>query len=257
MVREIDSCRLTDMQLEALGVLSIDYGLTNRELNRRLKESSIPSNLTEQELNKALEKIETKEGNFRRDATGPLLEKGIIYRTEGKYPNKLLYINKFIDNINKIQDLLADRVDGRIWHYDKIHYIEEKKAKIGEKPSEEHVNAHHLLNEFIHLYLWCDQIKRELDEIVEDQRVHFDSFCLITQIPPCKTCRLIQKSMKHSQHFQELNYILWKQMDIHSIEDLRKLAKEVRLIKKDREYRSLCREFGISDEYLASLAIDS
>ena len=40
MVRETIYYRLTDKQLEALGVLSIDCGLTNRDLNRRLKESS-------------------------------------------------------------------------------------------------------------------------------------------------------------------------------------------------------------------------
>ena len=252
MVREIDSYRLTDKQLEALGVLSIDYGLTNRELNRRLKDSSIPSNLTEQELNKALEKIEKDEGNFSRDVTRPLLKKGLIYQTYGKYPNKLLYIKKLNDNMYKIQEDLANPIEGRIWYYDKIHYIEEKKANIREKLSEEHVKAHCLLTEFIHLYLWCDQIKREINEIVEDHRVYFDSFCLITQIPPCKTCRSIQRSMKHSQYFQELNNILWKQTEIHSIKDLKELAKEVRLIKREREFRSLCREFGISsDEDLA------
>lgn len=252
MVRETISYRLTDKQLEALGVLSIDCGLTNRELNRRLKELSISSNLTEQEINKALEKIEQNEGNFYKTVTEPLLNQNMIYKTKGKYPNEPLYINKFIDNMHRIQDNLANPIDGRIWHYNKIHYIEEKKTKVGRELSDEHVKAHGLLSEFIHLYLWCDQIKREIDEIVEDHRGHFDSFCLITQIPPCKICRAIQRRAKHYQYFQEINSILWKQKDIHSTEDLRKLAKEVRLIKEEREYRSLCREFGISsDEDLA------
>jgi len=252
MVREIDSYRLTDRQLEALGILSIDCGLTNRELNRQLKESRIPSNLTEHELNKALEKIEKEEGNLSRDVTGPLLKKGLIYQTDGKYPNKLLYIKKLNNNMYKIQEDLANPIEGWIWYCDKIHYIEEKKAKIREKLSEEHVKAHCLLTEFIHLYIWCDQIKREINEVVEDHRIYFDSFCLRTQIPPCKICRGIQRRAKHYQYFQEINNIFWKQKDIHSTEDLRKLAKEVRLIKEEREFRSLCRELGISsDEDLA------
>ena len=175
----------------------------------------------------------------------------MIYKTKGKYPQEPLYINKFIDNMHRIQDDLANPIDGRIWHYNKIHYIEEKKAKVGRELSDEHVKAHGLLAEFIHLYLWCDQIKIEIDEIVEDHRGHFDSFCMITQIPPNETCRAIQRRVKHRQYFQEMNHILWKQNGIQSIEDLRKLAKEILLIKEEREFRSLCGELGISDEGLA------
>jgi hypothetical protein len=239
MDREISSCRLTDQQLEALGNLSIDYGLTNRELNRRLKESNISSNLTEQEINKALEKIEKNEGNCYRTVTRPLLSQNIIYKTKGKYPNEPLYINKFIDNMNKIQHTLADPIDGRIWHYDRVHYIEGKKMGLGEIPSEEHVKAHGLLAEFTYLYIWCDQIKREINEVVETYRGHFDSFCLVAQIPPCKICLKIQRNVKVRQYFQDLNRVLWKQAKIHSRDDLRELVREFKLIKDEKELRAL------------------
>lgn len=212
MVREIDSCRLTDKQLEALDVLSIDYGLTNRELNRWLKESSIPSNLTEQELKKAREKIEKNEGNFSRDVTGPLLERGIIYQMEGEYPNKLLYINKFIDNMHKIQRDLAYSIEGRIWYYDKIHHIEHAKMEMkSRKTSEKHAEAHGVLTSFIRLYYWCDQIIKEIDNSVKTHQQHYDSFCLVTQIPPCKRCRVMQKGIKLYQYHQESQRILFQQ----------------------------------------------
>jgi hypothetical protein len=40
--------------------------------------------------------------------TKPLLKKGIIYIVSGrKYPNKLLYINKIFENIEKIRDYIS------------------------------------------------------------------------------------------------------------------------------------------------------
>jgi hypothetical protein len=238
MDREANSFRLTDQQLQALGFLSIDYGLTNRELNRRLKESSIPSDLSEQELKKALERIEKNEGNCSGDVTGPLLSKNIIYKTKGKYPNEPLYINKFIDNMNKIQYDLADPIDGRIWYYDRVHYIEEKKSDSREI-SEKHFKAHVLLTEFIYLYIWCEQIKREIDEVVDTYRVRFNSFSLVTPIPPCRICRSIQRKIKINRYFQEINQILWKKTKIHSKDDLRELVREFQLIKDEKESRAI------------------
>ena len=107
--------------------------------------------------------------------------------------------------MNKIQeDLTKDPHDGWIWYYDKIHYIEEKKSKLGEERSEEHVKAHGLLTNYIHLYLWCNKIKKEIDDIVQKHGSRYGSFCLIS---PCR----IQDRIRIDQFYQEKQIIQLQQ----------------------------------------------
>lgn len=249
MDRETSAHNL-DQRLEALDLLSMGRGLTNRELNRWLKDSDIPSTVTERELGKALERIEKNEGNFSRDVTGPLLTVRVIYKTEGKYPNKSLYINKFIDNMHKIQHDLADEIEGRIWYYDKIHHIEHAKMR-SRKTSEKHAKAHGVLTSFIHLYIWCNQIKKEIDSLVTTHKQHYDSFCLVTQPPPCKCCQAIEENAKMYQYYQDMHYILTDQDTIlelmktdmrhriNSVEELKLAARQMNVMKSYNGLRTV------------------
>lgn len=215
------SQRLTDMQLEALDILSEDCGITNRKLTRQLKESDISSMLTEQELTKSLERIEKSEGNVFNKVTKPLLEQGMIYQVKGeKYPNKLLYINKSRDNMLKIQHDLADPLEGRIWYYDRIHYKEQtefEKRKwdylndhdAAPDISDKHAEARSLLMSFIHLYLWCDKIYKEIHAMLFEGDT-WSGFSLVTQIPPCMTCQEINRRMKSEQYHQESMRVIYE-----------------------------------------------
>jgi hypothetical protein len=99
------------------------------------------------------------------------------------------YINKNLKVLNKIQYDLADPIEGKIWYYDKTHYIEQKEynkqkwdymKNHEEAPdiSNNHLKARQALNSFIHLYFWCDKIKKEIDDVVKNHRVRYDFILL-------------------------------------------------------------------------------
>lgn len=239
--------RLTDDQLVVLDELSINAGQTSKELNRSLEAPKILSTEDEQEIIKVLEKIEKNKSNFYRDIKKPLLDMGMVYQIErpGRRGNiKLLYINKFIDNIDTIRRKLTDPDEGRIWHYERIHRQEHANSEWGET-SEKHAEVHGILTSFIHLYYWCAQIRKEIDAMVKDHKLHYDSFCLITQIPPprCVCCREIQRRINSEQYFQEIQNILFQQdrylalinaqvrHGISNVEELRLVASDPTMLR--------------------------
>jgi len=153
------------------------------------------------------------------------------------------YINKNSRVLYKIQHDLADPIEGKIWRYDKTHYIEQKEydkqkwdsmKNHEEAPdiSNSHLKARQGLTSFIHLYFWCDKIKKEIDDVVKTHRARYDSFSLVTRIPPCRICQEIQDRMKIDQYYRELQLILYQRKRFlakinaqvcHDISDLREL----------------------------------
>jgi hypothetical protein len=223
MDREASTYRLTDQQLTALDILSMDCGFTNQELTEWLRK---------------------KKGNIHNKVTKPLLEKGLIYQIGKIYPkpNKKLYINKCFKIINKIRHDLADPIEGRIWYYEKIHYSEQKEYEKRkwdcirnqkELPpiSDKHLQARTFLLSFIHLQLWCDKSIDEMQSLLRESYVR-GSFCLLTPIPPCALCQDIQKHAKSQEYLQEHQRIIWERDQLlaimraqteHGINDVREL----------------------------------
>lgn len=180
MDREI-SAHLTDTQIEALDFLSMDCGLTNRELTRWM------------------DKKESDEGNTRTKITKPLLESGIIYQVKRKYPNKFLFIIKSYKNIYKLKNELADPIFGKIQFYKKAHRIEQieyEKKKYNymrehEAPpeiSDTHLEIRHILGKCIHLYKWCNEIEKDLHAQTSKRNTKAN-FSLLSLRPQCDLCK--------------------------------------------------------------------
>jgi len=203
MGREDIPYRLTDQQLEALDILSMDCGLTNRKLTSLLG------------------KNEREEGNIRNKVTKPLLSWGMIYQVKAEYPNKLLYINKSYENIHEILRAISDPICGRLLCYDRIHFIEQReydqrkwnyiKNCDDEAPpiSDKHLEARSRIESFIHLYLWCKKIL----EIYQAQLFEPNTrpeFSLISPTPPCTLCQKVQRRLELDTYFQDHMRILWE-----------------------------------------------
>ena len=244
---------LTDQDLVILEFLSDDCGhplwnlaetLTSHPLWKSSKTLVINNSLSSKSSRQLAKKLK---GNLLK-RLDRLETKGYIYRIPRKstrwktrspgadeYP---YYINKNISSIDKIQFHLADQIEGRLWYYNNIHHIEERKTGVGNEITEEHAKVHGLRGEFVHLWSWCDQVRREISEVVQENGSRVDSFCLVTPIPPCKICQDVLRRKKLHQYYQDIQRALNSQNVIHSENDLKKLANELWSISKDSEYRS-------------------
>lgn len=202
MDREIPA-HLTDMQIIALDYLSMDYGLTNRELTQ------------------LMDKKEREEGNIRRKIIEPLLKSGMVYQVKGRYPSKLLFINKSYENISLIKNVLADPIYGKIPYYKKAHHAEQKKYEKrkwthlrnnDELPeiSDTHREIRKILKHCVHLFKWCDVISNELQKQMgnENTRPHFS---LLSLRPRCELCKTIFKHTKIHEHFKQHQKIIFEE----------------------------------------------
>jgi len=154
MDRELS--HLTDTQIKTLDILSMDYGLTNRELTWWL------------------DKREREEGNVLTKCVKPLLNAGLVYQVKMKdeYPKKRLYINKSLENMRWLKNELANPVSGKIQQYQRDHLkaqIDYNKrdwasgGNTGEQPiSDEHLEIRTNLGHCIHLYKWVNKTYDEM-----------------------------------------------------------------------------------------------
>ena len=196
MDRELS--HLTDMQIKALDILSMDYGLTNRELTWWL------------------DKKEREEGNVLTKYVKPLLEAGLVYQVKMKdeYPKKRLYINKSFETIMWLKNELANPVSGKIQQHQIAHHKEQTDYKkrdwalggnTGDLPiSEKHLEIRKNLGHCIHLYKWCNKTYDEMHALLLKGTVR-PYFSLL---PPCPSDDL--KRIKSDEYFQEHSRIIWE-----------------------------------------------
>jgi len=202
---------LVDTQMEVLDMLSIDCGLTNRELTRLLG------------------RRERDEGNVSGKYVKPLLDAGVVYQVSGEeYPKKELYIKKSVNNMDKIQHALADPVKGKIWQYDRIRLAQQEKTKCNE-PSDVYLRAVELLAASVHLYMWCRMIHSDLR--MAGREAHEEE----------KSAKHRPKCIFYRRYADELDHVLRMLPHMHNRRDLEKLVNEFEEIQMEKD----CRAMGI------------
>jgi hypothetical protein len=167
---------LTDQMLDAIELISDNYGITNRELTNYFR------------------KEERDEGNTRTNVIKPMLLAGVIYQ---KAPIKRLYPNKltFIRNELEILDFIGSALPGRIAYYKKRKLkelgdyrkkqVEHAKIELGDvKPPLGLQRANHYLVSFLRLNNWVEKTREEIIMAEENGSSIEDA-----PIPRCNFCR--------------------------------------------------------------------
>lgn len=167
---------LTDQMLDALEIISDDYGITNRELTSYFR------------------KEEREEGNTHAKVIKPMLLAGVIYQ---KAPIKILYPNKltFIRKEFEILAHIGSALPGRIAYYKKRRFKElgdyrKKQLEHAEielddvEPPLGLQRANHYLISFLRLNNWVKKTRKEI-MMAEKKGLSIAD----APIPRCNFCR--------------------------------------------------------------------
>ena len=173
--------KLTEKDLLILEQLSDDYGHPLWMISESIARDKFP------EAKSVRSKAKNEQPNLYRRMT-KLEELEYVYtvrrnstrwdsRSKGmqEYP---YYINKNLDTLQRIQNAIADQIDGRT-----------KKKYEG------------TLFRLIHLYFWCDIYVKYIQNAYQKGLSHGD-FSLLTPIPPCACCQESQRWMNNDQAHQ-------------------------------------------------------